>query len=501
MRGDFSDPGAPFGAQSVSTTPTQSQQPLLPPTPPHPKAHPPTPPHPNAPAPKDAADWLTAAAQQLAAGRAAVPLDRKDPCRVAAPPASSYGPEMAGNGCSWHAHRDGGVAELKAMIESIRQENVAIKRALEHCGVKVMGENGTSSVRASSFNAGGHKEFFSLVPAQAQDSVPPGAIDLPDSLWSLHLVAAAGEFKFADGRDVNWPLTFATLLASFIGFIQSFTVFLIVHDLNPEASPTTTEPGAEWLHKAWTVNAMKFLMIFFVTAVLQTEAVQCVEIINAAWKVPYNQLLRPRWEVLFIPLFQYLILIGVVWGGVAVVLSCQAVPDILYNSLAITFIVNTDELCYTLIMKLFDLQTNLMIEFDDDSKFSRAGPPEFTPMSEKAVTEDEVLSERSPSERAAAFGKAHPYASELRLHGNRPWQTHPFLPLQQGHTHSRTWSNEEDDDSSGGEAFDFVQAKKRWLHAASKVFIIFPMAFGFAVASRACWTGTMPTAGLGLHHI
>merc|ERR550514_1688547 len=76
---------------------------------------------------------------------------------------------------------------------------------------------------------------------------------------------------------------------------------------------------------------------------------------------PAKLLTVSRCLPIFVPIFQYVVLLGVVWGGVSVILSCQAVPDILYNSLAITFIVCVDELFYEFVQKVFDVDTELSI--------------------------------------------------------------------------------------------------------------------------------------------
>merc|ERR1711977_605143 len=123
------------------------------------------------------------------------------------------------------------------------------------------------------------------------------------------------------------------------GFLQVFTVFLIVHDLDPTAAPVTTHPSSPWVKRPWTVNCMKWIMVTFLTVGLTNEAFQAAQIFKASLKVSAARLTVPRLLPLFMPAFQYCVLLGVVWGGVSVILSCQATPDILFNSLAITFIV------------------------------------------------------------------------------------------------------------------------------------------------------------------
>merc|ERR1719463_910011 len=103
-------------------------------------------------------------------------------------------------------------------------------------------------------------------------------------------------------------------------------------------------------------------MITLLTMGLTSEAAQCESVFKAAYLVPAKHLTISRCLPMMMPVVQYLIIAGVVWGGVSVILSCQAVPDILYNSLAITFIVGVDELFYEFFSKILDLESEFEVE-------------------------------------------------------------------------------------------------------------------------------------------
>lgn len=197
-------------------------------------------------------------------------------------------------------------------------------------------------------------------------------VNLPESMWSLVLVASCNQAKWNHGGLVNsW---FVAFIAFVMGAVQLFTIFLILHDLDPEAKPVTTPESCpyDWVKKSWTVNSMKWIMITLLAMGLTSEAAQCETTLRAAIKVSHGQLNVPRAVPIFMGLAQYLILLGVVFGGVAVILSCQGVPDILYNALAITFIVGVDDLCCVFFSKVFRLKLDFEIEFhghthDEDS--------------------------------------------------------------------------------------------------------------------------------------
>jgi len=209
-------------------------------------------------------------------------------------------------------------------------------------------------------------------------------LDLPENIWSLNLVASVGQAHFAGGKHLlPVPVAFASTVV--LGVMQVLTIFLIVHDVNQNADPVTVKPSTPWLHKAWTVNTMKWCMILFLLVGLSNDASQCGTVMKAAFKVRDSQLTVPRWTTLAIPAFQFLVLMGVVWGGVSVILSCQAVPDILYNSLAITFVVNADELFYDFFMRTMDLDPDLQILI-----YNRVPDPEAEePEGEDSEDEDE----------------------------------------------------------------------------------------------------------------
>lgn len=117
---------------------------------------------------------------------------------------------------------------------------------------------------------------------------------------------------------------------------------------------------------------MKWIMITLLSMGLTSEAAQCENTLRSSIRVSHGQLNIARFVPIAMCVAQYLILCGVVFGGVAVILSCQGVPDILYNSLAITFIVGVDDLCCVFFSKCFQLKLNFEIEFqghthDEDS--------------------------------------------------------------------------------------------------------------------------------------
>jgi len=184
--------------------------------------------------------------------------------------------------------------------------------------------------------------------------------DLPENIWSLAIVCAVGQASFAQ-CNIPMPTYLAFAVAGALGGLQSLMIFLIVHDLDEFADPITKHADDPWIHNPWTVNVMKYLMILFLTASLVNDAHDCANALRATVQVHEHQLAVPRWTMRMIPLTQYCIIMGVAWGGTAVVLSCQDVLSILCNSLSITFIVNADELFYAFFEDILDLAPDLLI--------------------------------------------------------------------------------------------------------------------------------------------
>eukprot|EP00811_Abedinium_folium_P000148 NODE_10134_length_1374_cov_10.595830.p1 GENE.NODE_10134_length_1374_cov_10.595830~~NODE_10134_length_1374_cov_10.595830.p1 ORF type:complete len:356 (-),score=65.39 NODE_10134_length_1374_cov_10.595830:202-1269(-) len=177
-------------------------------------------------------------------------------------------------------------------------------------------------------------------------------LDLPETIWCIVLVAAVGGLRFDSGEKMPFSVLFAYVCTVALGLLQVVLIFLIIHDIDPQSPPVS---------ETWTVNLMKWLMTTVVASMLTTEASQCMEIFLTTMKVP-PQMLHVRRPLIFaISVFHYLIVLSVTFGGVCVVLSCQHVPDILYNSLAITFITGMDELFFTLVRDIMSLSPDLKL--------------------------------------------------------------------------------------------------------------------------------------------
>jgi len=177
---------------------------------------------------------------------------------------------------------------------------------------------------------------------------------LAPNVFSLMLVAARGEAKDRKQNILSPKLVFVAGLA--MGLIQFLTLFLVVYDIDPSASPYTTKPGSPWKTSPLTVNTMKVVMTFFLGMYVVSEAADAYDnfVLGVALK---GKDLLIHWScVLFTPIFHYLITLSVILAGVSVVLSCQDVPNILYNSMAILFITRVDELFWGFFERTFDIE-------------------------------------------------------------------------------------------------------------------------------------------------
>jgi len=188
--------------------------------------------------------------------------------------------------------------------------------------------------------------------------VAPKEVSLPENMWALNLVAAIGQAK--TGRhDIS--ALFTGVVSLFMATLQISVLFLVVHDINPHATPVTTVSSDPWIDTGWTVNCMKWLMVTFMSVLMVTEAGECRITLTAILETNSHRLAQPRWFLMFICSFQYIIMLFVIWGGVAAVLSFQSVPDILYSSMSITYIAKVDEAFYIMLDQLLDLEADFTV--------------------------------------------------------------------------------------------------------------------------------------------
>jgi hypothetical protein len=148
-----------------------------------------------------------------------------------------------------------------------------------------------------------------------------------------------------------------------MGLMQLSALAFILEGIDPHASPWTTTPSAHWVESGTSVNCMKFIMVSFLGLSVTTEASGCYRnCVSAAQHKPEEEKdSSPINFAILVPCFHYLITLGTVLGGVAVVLSCQQTPSILYNSLAILFITQVDEVVYKYCNEMFGLKVDWVI--------------------------------------------------------------------------------------------------------------------------------------------
>lgn len=181
---------------------------------------------------------------------------------------------------------------------------------------------------------------------------------LATDFWSLCVLINYGQVQDWRGRPAR-PLPWY-LLAFCMGLMQLSALAFILEGINPHASPWTTTPSAHWVRSGTSVNCMKFIMVSFLGLSVTTEASGAYRNwVSAAQFMPEEKdSPPPTIFAVLVPCFHYLITLGTILGGVAVVLSCQQTPSILYNSLAILFITQVDEVVYKYCSEMFGLKVD-----------------------------------------------------------------------------------------------------------------------------------------------
>jgi len=187
-----------------------------------------------------------------------------------------------------------------------------------------------------------------------------GTRTLARDFWSLCMLINYGQVQDWKGRQAR-PLPWY-LLAFCMGLMQLSALAFILEGINPDASPWTTTPSAHWVRSGTSVNCMKFIMVSFLGLSVTTEASGAYRNwVSAAQFMPEEKDSPPTIFAVLVPCFHYLITLGTILGGVAVVLSCQQTPSILYNSLAILFITRVDEVVYEYCSEMFGLNVDWVI--------------------------------------------------------------------------------------------------------------------------------------------
>merc|ERR1712151_1455474 len=83
---------------------------------------------------------------------------------------------------------------------------------------------------------------------------------------------------------------------------------------------------------------------------------------------------------------QYVVTLWVLFGGVAVVLSFQAVPDILYSSMAIVFVNSIDDLMYQFVESVFDIDADFQLPETPSSMSKHRWLHDWLPVMSRVVS-------------------------------------------------------------------------------------------------------------------
>lgn len=198
-----------------------------------------------------------------------------------------------------------------------------------------------------------------LSKRQEEDEDEDDAIELQEDMWSFNLVVALGQAQFASGAKV--PPSVVAVLSALMGLLQMFTIFLIVHDIDPSAEPITSVPSSPWKKTTWTVNSMKWIMVVFLNMGLVREVHDCSVVLAETYKLDPARLSVPKALPSIMTICHYVVTLSVIWGGVNAICSFNATPDIVYSSLAINFLANIDDMFYQFFHQMLDLKSNFKI--------------------------------------------------------------------------------------------------------------------------------------------
>lgn len=243
-----------------------------------------------------------------------------------------------------------------------KDEVFQAEERLEHAGLSLAQAGIGAAMSGPGIPRGGSPDGAKTPPLTArsntQEVLTPKEVHLPENMWALNLIAAIGQAK--TGNKLVSPY-FTAVITMTMASLQIAVLFLVVHDINPNATPVTIESSDPWIHTGWTVNCMKWLMVTFMCLLMVTEAGEFRDNVTCILETNSHRLNVSRLFLAFICSFQYIIMLFVIWGGVAAVLSFQSVPDILYSSMSITYISKVDEAFYIMLMQLLDVEADFVV--------------------------------------------------------------------------------------------------------------------------------------------
>jgi hypothetical protein len=188
----------------------------------------------------------------------------------------------------------------------------------------------------------------------------PQELELPQTMWSMIVLSAIGQVQTENGQPVSAYVIFATAVLT--SMVQLAILLLLLTDIDPNAKPVVVHPVNEW-GGAWTVNTMKWLMAIVLCVALSSELHEIKTNLKGSWflnpsRIQTNKMLLPASAAI-----QYIVTLCVVWAAMSVILSFQTCPDIIYSSLAITFVSTIDDMYYTFTCTAFDLEVDFLIKF------------------------------------------------------------------------------------------------------------------------------------------
>jgi len=176
-------------------------------------------------------------------------------------------------------------------------------------------------------------------------------VDLHETIWALILVAAAGQARFSNGWKV--PVVVVAILALAIGALQVVILWILVNDIDMNTKPISDHA---------TVNVMKWCMVLVICMSVVGDLEECKLIVLAIFKIDIRKLSVGRWLPAFVAFWQYAISVYVVRAGCQVVLSFDRAPDIVYSSLAVTFLTHIDNLAFNFVDTVLNLEVDLKID-------------------------------------------------------------------------------------------------------------------------------------------
>lgn len=198
-----------------------------------------------------------------------------------------------------------------------------------------------------------------------EDFQKDDVIALPDTTYALPLACAVRQVRFPNGQPV--PLWAGSITSIIVAIAQYVCVVVIYDWIDKSAPPITEHPDSTWKKNAFTVNLMKFMMIFYLSVFSASDSLQFFTIVRHTLltekaKEKHHEGYIPI-VLLAFPLMHLICLLITAVVGVSVILAQQSVTMVITGAVGMCFVTQVDDLMWKFGSAAFGVDADLQLTY------------------------------------------------------------------------------------------------------------------------------------------